>query len=1034
MQVFRPGRGPHMITKSCLLVALLAALVTAPVQGLSSANATVTPRIPINSGGVKDCEPLNKLYGNLPLQFEPNQGQADPRFDFVTRGAGYGLSLSAAEAVFVLNRKQAANGLALSALTMKMAGANRRARPSATGSLPGRINYLIGNDPRKYQQGISTYSQVRYTNVYPGVDVVYYSKHHQLEYDFIVAPGAKAGAITLQIEGADAIRIDDNRDLVISIGDEVIRFERPSLYQKVNDQRLEITGQYILKGQGRVAFSIGEYNHSLPLVIDPVLSYSSFLGGSGADAGNDIKLDSAGNIYITGGTTSPEFPHKGNISQKGSFDVFVTKLNPSGTSLIFSTFIGAAGNDSSLSIALDGSNNVFVSGVTDSPDYPTTVGAFQGTLGSNQSAMVTKLNAAGDTILYSTYLGGSGRINNGARMTVDPAGDIYLAGSTYSTSFPTTSNAFQPTVNPFTGTNFLSATDAFVARIHPAGAGAADLVYSSYLGGNLGDGDGGINITLDAGGFVYIIGSTESTDFPTTPDALQPSPTTTDPAIRNGKDIRDAFFVKMDLRASGAAGMIYSTYIGGTGNESGTSIAVDRLNNVYLTGITNSTDFPVSRNAMQVSNSGGIDAYVMKVNPSRAGTAGLIYATYLGGSADDSGKALAVDGVGNVYLTGETRSTNLPVTVGAFQPSIGGVSDVFSAPGGDAFVAKLNAAGTALVYFTYLGGSGGDSANAITIDSKANAYLTGYTFSVNFPLTSNALQSTQAGQFDAFVARINNPSSFSQSNAASATEAASPIEPNSLLNPIDDAQKFVRQQYLDFLNREPDPNGLSFWTNEITSCGSDVNCIEVKRINVSAAFFLSIEFQQTGYFVDRLYLTSFARTPKLREFWPDSRQISAGLIVNTPGWEQVLENNKQAFSLAFVQRPEFQAAYPASMSADQFINQLDTDAGNVLTSSERAQLVSLLDATPADNVKRASAVRTVAENPILQQREFNKAFVLMQYFGYLQRNPDDPPDDDQSGYNFWLGKLDQFNGNFINAEMVKAFITAGEYRQRFGQD
>jgi Beta-propeller repeat/Domain of unknown function (DUF4214) len=1023
-----------MITKSCLLITLFAALVAAPVQGLSSANLPVAQRTLINPAGVKGREPFDKLYGNLPLQFEPNRGQADPRFDFVTRGAGYGLALSAAEAVFVLNKKQPTNRRSVSALTMKLAGANRHARSEVMGSLPGRINYLNGSDPGKYHTGIKTYGQVRYANVYPGIDLVYYSRGHQLEYDFIVAPGAETDAIALQIEGAEAVRINDQSELVIFTGDEAIRFEKPFVYQEVNNQRLEITGQYVLKGPGRVAFSIGEYDHNFPLVIDPVLSYSSFLGGGGADSGRDIKLDSAGNIYITGSTTSPEFPHNGNVSHKGSFDVFVTKLNPSGTSLIFSTFIGAAGNDSSLSIALDGSNNIFLSGVTDSPDYPTTVGAFQRTLGSNQSAMVTKLSAAGDTIMYSTYLGGAGRINNGARMTVDPAGDIYLAGSTYSLSFPTTSNAFQPTVNTFTGTNFLSATDAFVAKIHPAGAGASDLVYSSYLGGNLGDGDGGISIALDAGGFVYIIGSTESTNFPTTPDALQPLPTSTDPAIRNGQDIRDAFFVKMDLRVAGAAGMIYSTYIGGTGNEGAAGIALDRLNNVYLTGSTKSTDFPVTKNAMQPANSGGNDAFIIKLNPSRAGAAGLIYSTYLGGSADDTGNAMTVDGVGNVYLTGDTRSTNLPVTVGAFQPSIGGVSDVFSAPGGDAFVAKLNAAGTALVYFTYLGGSGGDSASAITIDSKGDAYLTGYTFSPNFPLTSNALQTTQAGQFDAFVARVNNPSSFNPPGVAGKTEAASPVEPNSLLNPIDDAQKFVRQQYIDFLNREPDPNGLTFWSNEITSCGSDLNCVDVKRTNVSAAFFLSIEFQQTGYLVDRLYLTSFARTPKLPEFWPDTRQISAGVIVNSPGWEQVLENNKQAFVLAFVQRPEFLTAYPASMSADQFVNRLDTDAGNVLTSSERAQLVSILGATPGDSAKRASAVRTVAENSILQQREFNKAFVLMQYFGYLQRNPDDFPDGDLSGYNFWLGKLNQFNGNFIDAEMVKAFISAGEYRQRFGQN
>jgi hypothetical protein len=264
-------------------------------------------------------------------------------------------------------------------------------------------------------------------------------------------------------------------------------------------------------------------------------------------------------------------------------------------------------------------------------------------------------------------------------------------------------------------------------------------------------------------------------------------------------------------------------------------------------------------------------------------------------------------------------------------------------------------------------------------------------------------------------------------------------------NPIDDAGVFVRQQYLDFLSREPDPSGLAFWTSQITSCGTDQQCIDVKSINVSAAFYLSIEFQQTGYLVERIYKVAYGdgtgkstlggthqlSVPivRLNEFLADTQQIGNGVIVNQTGWEQVLENNKQAFTAAFVQRSRFTTAFPASMTAAQFVDALNVNAGNPLSASERNQLVSDL----STNAKtRAQVLRAVAEDPDLSNAEFNRAFVLMQYFGYLRRNPNDPPDADYTGYDFWLTKLNQFNGNFQNAEMVKAFITSSEYRQRFG--
>jgi hypothetical protein len=262
-------------------------------------------------------------------------------------------------------------------------------------------------------------------------------------------------------------------------------------------------------------------------------------------------------------------------------------------------------------------------------------------------------------------------------------------------------------------------------------------------------------------------------------------------------------------------------------------------------------------------------------------------------------------------------------------------------------------------------------------------------------------------------------------------------------NPIDQAGFFVRQHYVDFLNREPDADGLAFWTNQITQCGSDTACTELKRINVSGAFFLAIEFQETGYLVYRMYKSGFGNltTPagapvpvRFAEFLRDTQQLGQGVQVGIGNWQAQLEANKQAFALAFVQRPEFLTAFPNSLTADQFVTQLNNNAGGVLSAAEKSNLISVLGATPADLNKRASVLRSVAEDQDLKDAEKNKAFVLMQYFGYLRRNPNDPPQPglDFSGYNFWLGKLNQFNGNFVGAEMVKAFIISAEYRQRFG--
>jgi len=291
---------------------------------------------------------------------------------------------------------------------------------------------------------------------------------------------------------------------------------------------------------------------------------------------------------------------------------------------------------------------------------------------------------------------------------------------------------------------------------------------------------------------------------------------------------------------------------------------------------------------------------------------------------------------------------------------------------------------------------------------------------------------------ETFTITLSNPTGATLGATSSATLTIIDNDSvNGTSNPIDQAGFFVREHYVDFLNREPDASGLSFWTNEITQCGADAACTDLKRINVSGAFFLSIEFQETGYLVYRMYKSGFgnlsgAPVPvRLNEFLRDTQQIGQGVQVGVGDWQAQLEANKQAFALGFVQRPEFLTAFPGSLTADQFVTQLDTNAGGVLSAAEKANLVAVLGSTPADVTKRASVLRSVAEDVDLKNAKFNKAFVLMQYFGYLRRNPNDAPDADFGGYNFWLGKLNQFNGNFVNAEMVKAFITSIEYRRRF---
>ena len=717
-------------------------------------------------------------YAQLPLSFEANQGQTDRGVKFLSRGRAYTLFLMSDEAVLSLKNSEVrspkvdrflgTNHRTLKIdnkqprmakygepndtfLTMRVIGASATAEMRGLDAFPGTSNYFIGRDPNKWRTGIPNYARVQCKGIYPGVDLVYYGNHGQLEYDFVVAPGADPNRIRLMITGERDYkrpynvanvsvagkslekssrewlpRIDSRGDLVIRKEDGEVRFHKPLIYQPAPDHeqvlsvkeqesdssaRTPIQGRYVLKADNEIGFEVAAYDRSRPLVIDPVLSYSTYLGGSGDEGGLGIAIDSAGDSYVTGNTTSSNFPTQNPTQQTyagGLDDVFVTKFDPTGTTLIYSTYLGGSADDVGEAIAVDSAGNAYVTGYTTSTDFPT-MNAFQPLNGGASDAFVTKINSTGG-LVYSTYLGGKSN-DIGYGIAVDSLGHAYVAGQAGSGNFPK-KNAFQSRLG--------GATDAFVTKFNSAGNA---LMYSTYVGGV--GADRAYAIAVDSSGSAYLAGSTNSTNFPTK-NPLQA-------ALAGYSDV---FVTK--LNATGNA-LAYSTYLGGSSSESPSGIAVDSAGNAYVAGGTQSSDFP-TMNAFQATKAGNHNAFVTKLNPT--GTA-LIFSTYLGGSSHDTGGGIGTDSAGNVYVTGYTLSLNFP-TKNPMQ--------AHSAGNWDAFVTKFDTTG-ALVYSTYLGGRHIDWAYGLAVDSSGNVYVTGGTQAINFP-TKNAFQPANGGGYDAFVVKI----------------------------------------------------------------------------------------------------------------------------------------------------------------------------------------------------------------------------------------------------------------------------------------
>jgi hypothetical protein len=720
------------------------ALGSIGLVGLSASVLSATPLLSERSA----------IRSTLPLTFEVNQGQTDARVDFLARGQSYTLFLTPTEVVFALtpaivDSKRSGNARESdvpqpSRAIMRMQLVDSAPDPQVQGldELPGKIHYFRGNDSTQWHTNVRTYKRVRYASVYPGVDLVYYGQSRQLEYDFIVAPGADPNVIRLAFNGIVDATVDARGDLVLKTAGGPLRFRRPVIYQSDGERRHTVEGGYVRMSPRAIAFRIGAYDRTQPLIIDPVLSYSTYLGGNGEETGEGIAVDATGAAYVSGTTFSSDFPtanalqaEPGAPPEACKSDVFVAKLTPDGTALVYATYLGGKGSDGDFAdpegrtsrIAVDSAGNAYIVGKTQSLNFPT-VRALQTTMHGHSDAFIAKLSADGSQLLYSTYLGGSSN-ESGTGIAVDAAGAAYVTGVTRSPDFPTV-NAFQPV-----STEPANPENVFVAKLSPDGTA---LAYSTYLGGSRSEMSQ--DITVDSLGSAYVTGFTSSPDFP----VMHPI------QVYGGGRFRrqDIFVTKL---APNGKSLIYSTFFGGrTGDDRAGGIAVDASGAAYLTGETLSSDFPTTVNALQsVSPSPDPrsvrDAFVVKLTPDGSAP---VYATYLGGENDDAGTDIVVDAAGAAYVTGFTRGQGFPL-MNPLQSAYGGGDT-------DIFVAKLAADGTHLVHSTYLGGINPDQGYAIALDLAGAVYITGFTSSPNFPTVQPVQATLQSTAYigDAIVAKF----------------------------------------------------------------------------------------------------------------------------------------------------------------------------------------------------------------------------------------------------------------------------------------
>ncbi|MEA2691662.1 MAG: hypothetical protein QOJ16_1049 [Acidobacteriota bacterium] len=662
--------------------------------------ATVVSAAPVND---RTATPLAELAAKMPLRFEANAGQVkEPGVRYFARGRGYRLSLGSAEAVFHLGSDRSSE----ETVRLHLAGGAKHSVPVGIDPLPTKSNYLEGRDPRAWHTGVASFAGVRYEEVYPGTDLVFAGNERRVEQSFYLAAGAEPRRIRMVYEGAATVEVGKTGELLLRTPGEELTADRPVAYQVVGGERRTVECRYELSARGTAApvvgFALGAYDRELPLVIDPVFSnFVTPLNGSGDDIGHAIGVDGAGNVYIAGSTTSTDFigtigPGGVQSSPGGDRDGFVAKVDPTGTTLLYSTYLGGSGLDEITGIAVDSAGNAYLTGYTFSSDFPgVTAASPQSGYAGGRDAFVTKLSPTGSALLYSTYLGGTGS-DLGYSVAVDGSGNAVVTGFTRSNDFPGVSAA------SIQASNAGGDHDVFVTKINATGGA---IVYSTYLGGS-GD-DIANHVAVDTAGNAVITGGTCSANFPVTAGALAP----VSPGLDCGTFLYDAFVAK--LNPLGTA-LLYSTFLGGTDNDVAQGLAVDPAGNAYVTGFTRSNDFTgVTAGSFQPANPGGYAAFLTKINP--AGNA-VGYSTYLGGGGT-FGNGVAVDSTANAYVTG---------TTGDGYPIVNAETLFQSFPGGSSagFATKVAASGT-VVYSTYLAGQSG-AGYAIAADStRETVFVTG---------------------------------------------------------------------------------------------------------------------------------------------------------------------------------------------------------------------------------------------------------------------------------------------------------------------
>jgi hypothetical protein len=720
------GRKKHL-HRAGLAVLFFTLCVSGLAQPPSAAKgAAVFTVTNTNDAGPGSLQPALLAVGaGDHMDFEPNNGQAPDGVKYLSHGTGYTLFLGCAHAVLSL---QPPAGHETSApdetqpdardqlLRMDMIGGNPNPTISAEEQLPGVSNYLYGDDPGRWITGVPHYARMHFHDVYPGIDLVYYGSSGALQYDFILSPGVLPNTIRLGFSPVEMLELNEDGELILHLESGVLRQRAPFSYQMINGDRVTVSSSFVLLDDQQVGFVVGNYDPALPLVIDPDLVYSTHLGGSASEIESwGIAVDADGAAYVAGWTNAgfPTIPGSFNSEISGRYDCFISKFSPDGGALVFSTYLGGSYYDRCVDVTLDESGYAYVTGDTQSSDFPATPGAFDTVFGAPYDAFVAKLTPAGDALVYSTYLGGlTGAMTLGVDIEVDDTGSAYVMGVTDESDFPTTPGAFSTVRQDDNGGDPHDNDDIFITKLSPAGDA---LVYSTYLGSPFRDGyyeSGGL--AVDSSGAAYVANWTWGDGFPTTPGAFD--------TTFGGNT--DGFVTKLSPDGSY---LVYSTYLGGSSGDTVHGLTIDETGAAYVTGIVHSGDFPTTPGAFSTSLNGYRDVYVTKLNP--AGDA-LAYSTFLGGSEPtpdyfEVGVGIAVNSHGEAFVTGYSDDADFPTTPDAISRSNGGSSD--------AFLTQLSAAGDTLLYSTYLGGSQTDYGHAVALDRWNAAYVTGVTFSTNFP-------------------------------------------------------------------------------------------------------------------------------------------------------------------------------------------------------------------------------------------------------------------------------------------------------------